>query len=165
MVWLHLLAVAVWIGGLAYQTHVLLPAARRCAPQSSLSNARDATLEVVADALRRGRRVTWVAICLVVLTGLYNVTQLGSLERVMESGAGMLLAAKFFVVLVMIALAAHRDFARLPAVARAGIGEPFGRAEADGPAALRVMAWLDRIVLVLAAVVIYLGVAVSRLTH
>ena len=28
ILWLHLLSAVVWVGGLAYQTHVLLPAAR-----------------------------------------------------------------------------------------------------------------------------------------
>jgi uncharacterized membrane protein len=181
VVWLHVLTVAVWIGGLAYQTHVLLPAARRflatsesvtISPQLGArtpgiggSGAQRATPEVVAEALRRGRWVTWPAVCLVVLTGLYNVTQLGPLERVMESGAGALLAAKFFLVLVMIAVAAHRDFARLPALAPAAGANAQGHVGRDSPAALRVIVRLDRIVLLLAAVVIYLGVAVSRLTR
>ena len=29
ILWLHLLSAVVWVGGLVYQTHVLLPAARR----------------------------------------------------------------------------------------------------------------------------------------
>jgi uncharacterized membrane protein len=165
-VWLHLLGVAVWIGGLAYQAHVLLPAARRARRRMSTSSLppAEAVAEghpgIVADILRRGRWVMWSAVCLVVLTGLYNVTQLGPLERVMESGAGILLAAKFFIVLVMIALAAHRDFARLPAVARLPAPARDGAADA-----FRAIARLDRIVLILAAAVIYLGLAVSRLAH
>jgi uncharacterized membrane protein len=163
MVWLHVLGVAVWIGGLAYQAHVLLPSARLRGSASSVFGARSATPEVLADALRRGRVVTWSAVCLVVLTGLYNVTQLGPLERVMESGAGLLLAGKFIIVLVMIALAAHRDFARVPALARAEGADALGHT--NTPAALGVIVWLDRIVLLLGAVVIYLGLAVSRLAH
>ena len=59
--------------------------------------------------------MTWTAIALVVLSGFYNVTQLGSLERVMQSGAGLLLAAKFTLVILAVALASQRDFAQVHA--------------------------------------------------
>ncbi|RPH84181.1 MAG: hypothetical protein EHM88_04970, partial [Candidatus Rokuibacteriota bacterium] len=73
ILYLHVVAAVVWMGGLAYQVHVLLPAARRGA------------LASFADAARRARPVSWTAIAVVVLTGFYNVTQLGDLARVMET--------------------------------------------------------------------------------
>ncbi len=142
-VWLHLVAMAVWIGGLAYQSHVVLPQVRRAGDP-----------RVFGDIARRGRPAVWSSVCLVVLTGLYNVTRLGPLERVMESGAGTLLAGKFILVLAMIALAAQRDFAQVPRLA-----------QPDALAALKTIAWLDRAVLLLAVVVVYLGLAVSRLAR
>src|SRR5262249_61570847 len=42
ILWLHLLSAVVWVGGLVYQTHVLLPAARRGGAAA------------VAEMLRRG---------------------------------------------------------------------------------------------------------------
>ena len=148
--WLHVLGVVIWIGGLAWQAHVLAPMARR-------GEAR-----LFAEAARRARPVTWTAIALVVLTGFYNVTQLGSLEQVMESGAGLALAGKFMLVLVAIALAAQRDFAHVPRLARS---TTVAAATSDAEAAtsvLRAIAWLDRGVLVLAVAMIYLGLFVSR---
>ena len=144
VLWVHLVGAVVWIGGLAYQTHVLLPTARRGDPRP------------FAEAARRARPVTWTAVALLVLSGFYNVTQLGSLERVMQSGAGLMLAAKFALVIVAVALAAQRDFAQVPildAVVRGG---------GDAARALTAVGRLDRIVLVLAVVIIYLGLAVSR---
>ena len=82
VLWLHLLAVVVWVGGLAYQAHVLL--------------------------------------------------------------------------LVLVALAAQRDFAHVPRLRRA-----VAAGEDAGPA-LRAIGWLDRVVLALALVIIYLGLAISR---
>ena len=93
---------------------------------------------------------------MVALTGFYNVTRLGALERVMASGAGFLLAAKFMLVLAAVALAAQRDFAQVPRLGRALAGGE------DPGAALRRIAWLDRLVLLLAVGIVYLGVAVSR---
>jgi uncharacterized membrane protein len=132
------------VGGLAYQAHVLLPAARR------------GTVATFADAARRARPVTWTSIAVVVLTGFYNVTQLGDLQRVMESGAGLLLAGKFILVILAVALTGQRDFAQVTLLAAALAS---GR---DPNAALRAITRLDRIVLALALVVIYLGLAVSR---
>lgn len=144
VLWVHLVGAVVWIGGLAYQTHVLLPAARRGDPSP------------FAEAARRARPVTWTAIALVVLSGFYNVTQLGSLERVMQSGAGLLLAAKFGLVIVAVALAAQRDFAQVT------ILDGAIRGGGDPARVLAAVGRLDRIVLLLALVVIYLGLAVSR---
>jgi uncharacterized membrane protein len=143
VLWVHLVGAMVWIGGLAYQTHVLLPGARRGDPRP------------FADAARRARPVTWTAVALVVLSGFYNVTQLGSLERVMQSGAGLMLAAKFALVIIAVALAAQRDFAQLPILDAAIRG-------GDATRALSAVGRLDRVVLLLAVVVIYLGLAVSR---
>ena len=92
--WVHLLGMVVWLGGVLYQAHVLLPMARRTGAGT------------FADAARRQRPIAWTALGLVVLTGLYNVTRLGPLDRVMQSGAGLLLAGKFILVLLVIAVAA-----------------------------------------------------------
>jgi uncharacterized membrane protein len=143
-VFLHVLGVVVWIGGTMYQAHVLLPPARR-------GDAR-----AFAEAAVRARPVTWTAVAIVVLTGFYNVTQLGSLERVMQSGAGLMLAAKFTLVILAVAIAAQRDFAQLPLL-RAALG---GGGDVIAP--LRAITRLDRLVLGLAVVVIWLGLAVSR---
>ena len=144
VLYLHVLAAVVWIGGLAYQAHVLLPAARRGA------------VAPFADAARRARPVTWTAIAIVVLSGFYNVTQLGDLARVMESGAGLLLAAKFILVILAVALSSQRDFAQVTLLNAALTSG------ADPTRPLRSITLLDRIVLLLGLTVIYLGLAVSR---
>jgi uncharacterized membrane protein len=134
----------VWVGGLMYQAHVLLPAARRDGAA------------MLADVLRRGRTVAWAAIAVVVLTGFYNVTRLGPLERVLESGAALALALKFMLVLGAVAIAGQRDFSQVPRLARA-------LAAGDDPTpALWAIRWMDRVVLLLAAVIVYLGLAISR---
>jgi putative copper resistance protein D len=144
ILWLHVLAAVVWVGGLAFQAHAILPAARR--GQAAL----------FAESARRGRPAAWTAIALVVLTGFYNVTQLGSLERVMRSGAALALAAKFGLVLVAVAIASQRDFVHLPRLLRdvATRNDPFP--------VLRTIATLDRLVLLLALLIIYLGLFISR---
>lgn len=143
-VFLHVIGIVVWIGGLIYQAHVLLPAARRGAAAPFV------------EAAVRARPVTWAAIAMIVLTGFYNVTQLGSLERVMQTGAGLALAGKFALVIVAVALAAQRDFAQVPLLRAALAGG------ADPADPLRAIIRLDRIVLALAIITIWLGLTVSR---
>ena len=142
--WLHVVGVVVWIGGVMYQAHVLGPAARR------------GDTALFAEAARRARPVAWTAVALVVLTGFYNVTRLGPLERVMESGAGLVLAGKFVLVIVAVALAAQRDFALVPRLRRVLA------AGGDAAPVLRAMAWLDRVTLLLALAIVYLGLALAR---
>ena len=145
ILWLHVLGVGGWVGGLLYQAHVLLPAARRGAGAAAL-----------ADVLRRGRAMAWASIAVVVLTGFYNVTRLGPLERVLESGAALTLALKFMLVLGAVAIAGQRDFTQVPRLARA-------LAAGDDPQpALAAITWMDRVVLLLAAVIVYLGLSISR---
>jgi putative copper resistance protein D len=144
VLWLHVVAVVVWLGGLMYQAHVLLPAARRGAARP------------VVDAVRRGRPVAWAALSVVVLTGFYNVTRLGPLERVMQNGAGLLLVGKFILVLIAVAVSGQRDFAWVPRLSSAvASGDETGRL-------LRTIGWLDRIVLLIGVVVVYLGLAIAR---
>ncbi len=142
--WLHVLGAIVWLGGLVYQAHVLAPAARA------------GQVGTFAQAARRARPMAWTALGLMVLTGFYQVTRLGPLEEVMASGAALLLAGKFILVLVLVAIAGQRDFAQLARLGRAlAAGEDPGRA-------LRSIVWLDRIAVLLGVVVVYLGLAVSR---
>lgn len=142
--WLHLVGMAVWLGGLLYQAHILLPMARRT------------RAEMFEEAARRQRPFAWTALALVVLTGFYNVTQLGPVDRVMQSGAGFLLAGKFILVLVLIAIAAQRDFTYLVRL------QLDLKTNEDPAATLRTIARLDRLTILLALVIVYLGLAVSR---
>ena len=144
VLWLHVVGVVVWIGGLMYQTHVLLPAARRGGAAAFV------------EAVRRGRRATWTAIAVVVLTGFYNVTQLGSVERVVQSGAGLMVTGKFILVIAAVTIASQRDFSQLGRLDRAVRGAE------DPVPVLRALAMMDRAVLVLALVIVYLGLAIAR---
>ena len=144
LLWVHVVSAVVWIGGVAWQSHALLPLARR------------GQAAAFADAASRARPVTWTAIALVVLTGFYNITQLGPIDRVMQSGAGLMVVGKFMLVIALAAIMGQRDFAQL-ALLRGALASG-----GDPQPPLRAIARMDRIVLVLGLVVIYLGLAISR---
>lgn len=135
MVWLHVLAAAVWVGGLFYASHLVVPA---------LARGERADLAL----LRRARASAWAAVALLVLTGLENLR-----HARWDSGW---LVAKLALVLVLLALAAHRDFALVPQASR---DVEQGVAPDRALAGLR---WLDRGLLLVAAAVLLLGVGVAR---
>ncbi|MEK6666744.1 MAG: CopD family protein [candidate division NC10 bacterium] len=143
--WLHVVSAAVWLGGLFFQSHILLPLLARGGPA-----------EPVAQAVRRSRRVAWTALALLILTGLHNLTRLPSVAAMTESGVLKLLALKLFLVVVLLMLTAHRDFGVAARLIRA-VGE--GR---DGTQALRTLVRVDRVMLLLGVGLVYLGLAVSR---
>jgi copper resistance protein D len=135
VVWLHVLAAATWVGGLLFTSHLVVPA---------LARGERAYLGL----LGRARVVAWAAIGLLVVTGLDN------LRRIRLDSPWLLL--KLLLVLVMLALAAHRDFALVPRATR-----DIGAGVAPG-LALGGVRWLDRVLIILAAAVLFLGVGVAR---
>lgn len=135
VVWLHVVAAAAWVGGLLYASHLVLPAAGR---------GDHASLRI----LTRGRRVSWVAWGLLLVTGVENLRRVGM--------SSSWLAGKFVLVIALLALAAHRDFAVLPRALRSIEGG------ADPAAALSGVRMLDRVGLLLSLAVIFLAVGVAR---
>ena len=143
--WLHVLSAAVWLGGLLFQSHILLPLLARGGPA-----------EPIAQAVRRSRRVAWTALVLLILTGLHNLTRLPPVTSMIESGVLKLLALKLFLVVILLMLSAHRDFGVAARLIRAVAA---GR---DATPALRMLVRLDRVALLLGLGLVYLGLAVSR---
>jgi uncharacterized membrane protein len=135
VVWFHVAAAAAWVGGVLYASHLVVPAAAR--------GGRDSL-----SLLARGRAVAWAAWAVLVVTGLEN------LRRV--SLVSPWLAAKLVVVIALLALAAHRDFAMVPRALRAIEGG------AEPTAALSGVGALDRVLLVFALAVLFLAVGVAR---
>jgi putative copper export protein len=135
VVWLHVLAAAVWLGGLVYASHLVVPAVAR--------GDRGAVA-----ILARARVAAWVAVALVVLTGLENLR-----HARLES---LWLQLKVLLVLLLVPLAAHRDFALVPRLRRAlDRGVP----PASAASGLRR---LDPVILLLGVVALFLGVGLAR---
>ena len=83
----HLLAMALWLGGLCVLTLVVLPARR-------------------TDELQRWSQVAFGCVAAVVLSGEYQAwRQVSPIESLWSTGYGMALCAKVFLVTLMVALA------------------------------------------------------------
>lgn len=103
--WIHLLAAAVWVGGIAQIAAAWLPVVRR-APRETRRRA-------MRSVLGRFGRVALPAFAVVVATGLVNaLIQLGDVPALWETAYGRVLAAKILLV-GLIALASYGHAIRL----------------------------------------------------
>jgi copper transport protein len=103
--WIHLLAAAVWIGGIAQIALAWLPVIRRA--------DRPLRSEVMRSVLERFGRVALPAFLVVATTGLVNaLIELGELKALWDSPYGRVLAVKIGLV-GLIALASYLHARRL----------------------------------------------------
>lgn len=134
--WIHVLAAVTWIGGMLFIALVLVPVTRRL--QDPALRAR-----LVHETGMRFRTVGWIALAVLVATGLGNLwlfpTFLWSPR----------LHAKLGLVLVALVLAVIHDFV---------LGPRAGRPGADP--ALRVRAsWVARVNVLVVLAIVALGLA------
>ncbi len=156
LVWLHLLAAFIWIGGMFFLVLVLVPELKVL---DDLTRAR-----LVDGAGRRFRAAGWASLCLLVATGAALASVRGAtLESVFltshEAGFIRLLQLKLVIVAIILAVSACHDFVIGPGATRLWQNEPDGTAAAN----LRVAArWMGRVTLVLALAAVWLGVRLVR---
>jgi uncharacterized membrane protein len=130
-VWLHLVAAVVWVGGMVFVALVLVPALRRPAP---LENR----VEIVQRTGVRFRRVGWIALGVLVATGVGNLWLRGIGPAELLSGAfwttrfGKILALKVALVAAMALSSVVHDFVVGPRATRAL------RAGSESPEAMRL---------------------------
>jgi uncharacterized membrane protein len=156
-VWIHVVAAALWIGGMLFLTFVLVPSLRK------LGDRRLAA-ELVRATGRRYRLVGWVSIGVLVLSGFTNLAGRGISHSALFSAElwdgwfGRLLAWKIGLVLVVIGLSAAHDleFGRR-ADAPGGAADP-----AEAERLRRLASAFGRVVLVLSLVIAGLGVLMVR---
>jgi uncharacterized membrane protein len=157
ILWLHLLGVVVWIGGLVFRLLVVLPALGRL--RSQVEQVR---LGLGLDV--QFRTVMWPAAGLVLLTGLYNVINV--LYATALAGGSVpaafvrLLSLKLLLVALMLVLLGVERFAIHPRSVVLLTSLSAGVTEL--PDALRKLRRLSRLlrilVLLVALVVLLLGV-------
>src|SRR5690606_10462483 len=108
-IWLHILAAAIWIGGMVFLGVVLIPVLR----DRSLA-ARYG--ELIHRTGTRFRNVGWACLLLLVVTGFVNLMRWGiGLDRLVRpevwaSPWGKTLAVKLTLVGLILALSATHDF-------------------------------------------------------
>jgi copper resistance protein D len=103
ILWLHLLAAIIWIGGLVFQVLVVFPTLARVTPTGA-----GARLALSLEA--RFRRLVWPAVGMVLFTGLVNLMNVWYATVVTAGSISPtfipVLTLKLFLVLGMLALQA-----------------------------------------------------------
>jgi putative copper resistance protein D len=153
---LHVLAAMFWLGGMLFLGIVGAPVLRGVEPPAM----RQALFQSLG---LRFRRAGWIAIAVLVVTGVATLHYRGLLHaRVLGDVAfwrttlGHALAAKLAAVVVMLVASAVHDFVLGPAAGRAAPGSP----EAIR---LRVRAsWLARINAIVAVALVVAAVRLAR---
>ncbi|MDR7482865.1 MAG: CopD family protein [Armatimonadota bacterium] len=163
VVFLHLLATVVWIGGMVFLALVAIPPLRR------LPDAQRAAL-VTAMGMRF-RVVGWVAIVVLIATGTLTLAYRGvsweavTTGRLWETPFGRILAWKLAFVGAMLVLSALHDFVIGPAstrLAQAGYDSTPPQPHRQALALRRLAAWIGRLNLLLALGALLLAVALVR---
>src|SRR6185312_13325039 len=100
--WIHLISAITWIGGQIFILLVLLPIMRTSLPRN------ERTL-VFAQVGRRYAIVSWVALALLIVTGVLNGHRRGvDWEHLTRSGYGQILFTKLvFVALIIVITLVH----------------------------------------------------------
>ena len=157
-VWLHILAAAVWLGGMVFLALVLVPIVRR-------PEYREHASRLVHLSGMRFRTVGWICLGTLVVTGFVNLDYRGigwaalSNAGVWATPFGSLLGWKLLVVTVILALSLVHDFRIGPRATAVGQADP-GSAEAL--ALRRQASWMGRLNLLLGLVAVALGVFLVR---
>lgn len=153
---IHLLAAMLWLGGTFFLAIVGAPVLRRVEPAELRS-------ELFRRLGTRFRAVGWIAIAVLVATGIANLAFRGMLNlETLGSAAfwqrpyGQALAWKLALVAAMVALAAVHDFVLGPRASRHARGSP------EAGAARRSAAWLARANALLGVALVAVAVRLAR---
>ena len=154
LIWVHVIAACLWIGGSLFLVGVLLPVLRS-------DRWAEHYRPLLRDIVLRFRSVAWGTLAVLVLTGtaLTGHRLGGDFASLLDSGWGRTVAVKAGIVAVILTLAAVHDWRTGPKAMEAL------RADPDGAAAARLRAtamWVGRINLLLGLVVVWLAVGLPR---
>ena len=90
--WLHLLGVVLWVGGFFYLIMAFIPA-------MNAGSASEDRKKIIAQAAGRFRKVSWVAIILLVVTGTINFISRISIAQDAGMPSNQLLPANYMGIL------------------------------------------------------------------
>lgn len=109
VVLIHILAAIIWLGGMFFIAIVMVPALRRLEPPQK-------RIEVLSATATRFRMVSWIAILVILVTGVLNAVNRGVTLQAISTGEffssyfGKILRSKLILVLAMLVLSAIHDF-------------------------------------------------------
>jgi copper resistance protein D len=157
-VWLHVLAAVAWIGGMVFLVLVLVPVLRG-RPFGAIQT------QLLYRIGLQLRRVGWVALGLLIITGVTNLWLRGipPVElfnpALYQGGFGSALLAKLALVAVVLAISAIHDFRVGPRAIALMEADPAGAAARSMRRRAR---WMGRLTFVLSLVILWLATTLPR---
>lgn len=104
VLWVHLLAVIAWVGGMIFLTLILVPVERGIKDQKL-------RYEILNKVGRRFKYLGWGCIVILLITGTFSAIQkIGSSDVLFHTGYGKTFLLKLFLVSIIIILSAIHDF-------------------------------------------------------
>ncbi len=157
-IYLHILSALIWLGGMLFLVLIVAPMLRQ-------PDYKEAAGRILEEAGERFRTWGWIALTTFFVTGLYNAAyRLGGFSVLFraESWNGIwlkTLGVKLALFGVIVILSAIHDFKIGPEATRMMEKAP------EDPATLRLRkmaAWIGRINLLLALVIVYIAISLVR---
>ena len=106
---IHVLAAIIWLGGMFFIAIVMVPVLRRLEPPQM-------RIEVLSATAIRFRAISWIAILVLLITGVLNAINHGVTMQTISTGEffssyfGKILTLKLILVFAMLVLSAIHDF-------------------------------------------------------
>jgi copper resistance protein D len=157
-IWLHLLAAAVWLGGMLFLAFIVVPALRRPSIQAVAAPLIQWTGE-------RFRWIGWVCFGLLLGSGIFNLAYRGIgwsdvwSGRLWQGPFGEALAIKLLLVAVVLLISAAHDFYLGPRATAVWQANP---ASARATRWRRQASWMGRLNLVLGLVIVFFATMLVR---
>lgn len=152
VMWIHLLAVIAWIGGLLFFTLVLRPVLRALPDASQPA-------ETLRRVGRRFRTVAWISLVTLILTGAGNILHEGGSARI-ATAWGAVLMLKLLLVAVAVGLTLVHDFILDPYRAPSPRSAAVSGLPADAGGAF----WVERGILGLALGILLLAAYLAHMS-
>jgi putative copper export protein len=152
IVWLHILAAVIWVGGMLFLSLIAVPILRRV--ESPLVR-----MELFREMARRFRGVVWACIGILVLTGVGNVIYYG--DPTPGSPYQKVLHIKLGLVVLLVGLGVLHDFVVGPRAVRALSRDGLPPTGAD-LFMVTLAPWIGRFNLLLGIVILLLAAALTR---
>jgi len=153
LVWLHVLAAMSWIGGMIFLSLVVAPLFRR----AGLSGER---LQLFRDIARRFRVLVWVAVSLLITTGVVLIVQRG-LPIGDVAAWPRPLQVKLTLVVCLVGLSLWHDLTLAARTASIPQSSATGPAPVDRRAGM-LARFVPRLALLFALAVVYAAVVLVR---
>lgn len=147
----------VWVGGMFFMTLVLLPMLQ-CSTSSDRGLSR-----IIDGAVKRFQTLSWEAVGIIILTGIFNLINVG-LERDFNFSEAYLhtVATKFFLLIIIIAIQSFQSYNLIPGMISTLSSDDKLPARTDSFDRFRKRTMLLSVPkLLLAGLVIYLGLSLE----